>query len=98
MGIPAELRQRRPACFGSKRSGRTSRNAQKNMGAPLSARLGRPEEKKLYGCAECKHNARSAGFCHHLLYPAKEPVEVKHEHELILAQTRHSAHEVRTTS
>ena len=32
-----------------------------------------------------------------LLYPAKEPVEVKHEHELLLTQARHGAHEVRTT-
>ena len=59
---------------------------------------GRPTEKELYGCAECKQNARSGGFCHRLLYPAKEPVEVKHKHELLLTQARHGAHEVRTTT
>jgi len=88
------VRQWPPTCFGTKRDGWVA-GTHKRMGAPLSARLGRPTEKELYGCAECKQNARSGGFCHRLLYPAKEPVEVKHE--LLLTQARHGAHEVRTT-
>ena len=90
------VRQWPPTCFGTEKDGWAA-GTHKRMGAPLSARLGRPAEKKLYGCAECKQNARSGGFCHRLLYPAKEPVEVKHEHELLLTQARHGAHEVRTT-
>jgi hypothetical protein len=71
-------------------------DAQKD-GRPTFCQAGAPRGEKTYGCAECKQNARSGGFCHRLLDSAKKPVEVKHEHELLLTQARHGAHEVRTT-
>jgi hypothetical protein len=71
-------------------------DAQKD-GRPTFCQAGAPRGEKTYGCAECKQNARSGGFCHRLLYPAKEPVEVEDKHELLLTQARHGAHEVRTT-